>query len=45
MGAGDYARSAAMFEKLAKSGDGVSAFHAQRRGPDRRRLGESTIMS
>src|SRR5580765_6629626 len=34
MGAGDYARSAAMFEKLAKSGDGVSAFHALRRGPD-----------
>ena len=42
---GDYARSAAMFEKLAKSGDGVSAFHAQRRGPDRRRVGEATIMS
>src|SRR6185295_7148170 len=35
MGAADYARSAAMFEKLAKTGDGVSAFHAQRRGPDR----------
>jgi adenylate cyclase len=45
MTAGDYARSAAMFEKLAKSGDGVSAFHAQRHGPDRRRVGESTIMS
>jgi len=45
MMAGDYARSAAMFEKLAAGGDGVSAFHAQRRGPDRRRVGESTIMS
>ncbi|HUQ24660.1 MAG TPA: adenylate/guanylate cyclase domain-containing protein [Burkholderiales bacterium] len=45
MNAGDYARSAAMFEKLAGNGDGVSAFHAQRRGPDRRRVGEATIMS
>jgi adenylate cyclase len=45
MKAGDYARSAAMFEKLAASGDGVSAFHAQRRGPDPRRVGEATIMS
>ena len=45
MMAGDYARSAAMFEKLAKTGDGVSAFHAQRHGPDRRRVGEATIMS
>jgi len=45
MAAGDYARSAAMFEKLAASGDGVSAFHAQRSGPDRRRVGEATIMS
>ena len=45
MNAGDYARSVAMFEKLARDGDGVSAFHAQRRGPDRRRVGEATIMS
>src|SRR6185503_2476987 len=46
MQAGDYARSAAMFEKLqAQNGDGVSAFHAQRRGPDKRRVGEATIMS
>ena len=43
--AGDHARAAAMFEKLAATGDGVSAFHAQRRGPDRRRVGEATIMS
>ena len=46
MNAGDYARSAPMFAQLhASAGDGVSAFHAQRRGPDRRRVGESTIMS
>lgn len=46
MNAGDYARSAPMFEQLhASTGDGVSAFHAQRRGPDRRRVGEATIMS
>ncbi len=45
MNAGDYARSVAMFEKLARNGDGVSAFHALRSGPDRRRVGEATIMS
>jgi adenylate cyclase len=43
--AGDYARAAAMFEKLAATGDGVSAFHAQRQGPGQRRVGEATIMS
>jgi adenylate cyclase len=45
MNAGDYVRSVAMFGKLAGNGDGVSAFHAQRSGPDRRRVGEATIMS
>jgi adenylate cyclase len=45
MNAGDYARSVAMFGKLAGNGDGVSAFHAERSGPDRRRVGEATIMS
>jgi adenylate cyclase len=45
MMAGNYALSTTLFEKLAKEGDGVSAFHAQRSGPDRRRVGEATIMS
>jgi adenylate cyclase len=43
---GEFERSAAMFRALhARNGDGVSAHHAQRQGPDRRRVGEATIMS
>ncbi len=43
---GDYVRSAAMFAKLhARNADGVCAFHMERHGPERRRVGESTILT
>jgi adenylate cyclase len=46
MRSGDYARSAAMFASLhERNGDGVSKVHAQRQGPDRRRVGEATVVS
>jgi adenylate cyclase len=42
--AGDHARALEMFQKLAATGDRVSAFHADRRGgADRRGVGEATI--